>query len=88
MFYQSPHNKSQVELELSSLIEVNVQAEIPADSDLSVFIVGPTGSGKTTYIDKFFQKFYLKSTRDQCLTININCLDASEGTLTVKLFHG
>lgn len=72
-----PHNKSQVGIELSSLIEVNVQAEIPADSDLSVFIVGPTGSGKTTYIDRFFSKILPKATRDQCLTININCLDAS-----------
>lgn len=72
-----PHNKSQVASELSSLIEGNVHAEIPADSDLSVFIVGPTGSGKTTYIDRFFSKILPKGTRDQCLTININCLDAS-----------
>lgn len=72
-----PSNQSQVESELSDLIEGNVHATIPADSDLSVFIVGPTGSGKTTYIERFFSKILPKNTRDNCLTININCLDAS-----------
>lgn len=40
--------------ELSDLIHGNVNAQLPADSDMSVFIVGPTGSGKTTYIQRFF----------------------------------
>ncbi|MFA2895258.1 type I restriction endonuclease [Acinetobacter pittii] len=72
-----PKDQSHLESELSNLIQGNVDAQIPADSDLSVFIVGPTGSGKTTYIDRFFSKILPKNTRDQCLTININCLDAS-----------
>lgn len=72
-----PHQKSQIGSELSNLIEGNVQAEMPSDSDLSVFIVGPTGSGKTTYIDRFFSKILPNSTQEECLTININCLDAS-----------
>ncbi|WP_219584244.1 hypothetical protein, partial [Vibrio parahaemolyticus] len=72
-----PHDNNRVGSELSDLIEGNVQAEMPSDSDLSVFIVGPTGSGKTTYIDRFFSKILPKSTREHCLTININCLDAS-----------
>lgn len=72
-----PHDKNKVGNELTSLIEGNVQAEMPSDSDLSVFIVGPTGSGKTTYIERFFSKILPKPTRESCLTININCLDAS-----------
>lgn len=55
-----PKEKNKVGLELSELIQGNVQAKLPADSDMSVFIVGPTGSGKTTYINRFFQKYYLQ----------------------------
>jgi cold shock CspA family protein/GTPase SAR1 family protein len=72
-----PIDKSKVGNELSRLIEGNVHAEMPSDSDLSVFIVGPTGSGKTTYVDRFFSKILPKSTSDHCLVIKINCLDAS-----------
>ncbi len=53
-----PRERNKVGLELSELIQGNVHAELPADSDMSVFIVGPTGSGKTTYIDRFFPKYY------------------------------
>lgn len=63
--------------ELSELIKGNVQTELPSESDMSVFIVGPTGSGKTTYIDRFFSKILPTSTRDSCLTVKINCLDAT-----------
>ncbi|KPZ59265.1 cold shock protein CspG [Pseudoalteromonas sp. P1-13-1a] len=78
-----PQDKNQVGSELSNLIKGNVQAEMPSESDLSVFIVGPTGSGKTTYIDRFFSKILPKSTREHCLTIKINCLDASGDEQTI-----
>ncbi|EPC6777308.1 type I restriction endonuclease [Escherichia coli O8:H30] len=69
--------------ELSDLIHGNVNAQLPADSDMSVFIVGPTGSGKTTYIQRFFSKILPSGTRDSCLTVNINALDATgEETVT------
>lgn len=72
-----PRDNSKIGSDLSDLIKGNVQAELPSDSDMSVFIVGPTGSGKTTYIDRFFLKILPASTRDSCLAININCLDAT-----------
>lgn len=72
-----PTDKNKVGVELSELIQVNVQRKLPSESDMSVFIVGPTGSGKTTYIDRFFSKILPSSTRDHCLTLNINCLDAT-----------
>lgn len=72
-----PADKNKVGVELSELIQVNVQRKLPSESDMSVFIVGPTGSGKTTYIDRFFSKILPSSTRDHCLTLNINCLDAT-----------
>lgn len=80
-----PLNANKVGRELSHLIEGNVQAEMPSDTDLSVFIVGPTGSGKTTYIDRFFSSILPKTVREHCLTISINCLDASgDESMTVN----
>ncbi|MEZ8971771.1 cold shock domain-containing protein [Vibrio cyclitrophicus] len=72
-----PSDKHKVSNDLSDLIEGNVYAEVPSENDLSVFIVGPTGSGKTTYIDRFFSNVLPQSTREHCLSIHINCLDAS-----------
>lgn len=77
-----PKDKNKVGLELSELIEVNIQASLPSDSDMSVFIVGPTGSGKTTYINRFFSKILPSGTRENCLTLNINCLDATGDDFT------
>ena len=72
-----PKHNNKIGNDLSELIEGNVQAELPSDSDMSVFIVGPTGSGKTTYIERFFSKILPANTRNSCLTVNINCLDAT-----------
>lgn len=78
-----PTDNNRVGSELSELIKGNVQAELASDSDMSVFIVGPTGSGKTTYINRFFSKILPSVTRENCLTLSINCLDATgdEGTV-------
>lgn len=70
-------DNSRVGSDLTALIELNVQAELPSESDMSVFIVGPTGSGKTTYIDRFFSKILPINTRKSCLTVGVNCLDAT-----------
>jgi len=70
-------DNSRVGSDLTALIELNVQAELPSDSDMSVFIVGPTGSGKTTYIERFFSKILPTSTRKSCQILGINCLDAT-----------
>lgn len=76
-------DKHKVGSELSELIKGNLEAEKPLDSDLSVFIVGPTGSGKTTYIDRFFQKILPQDLRESCLTIKINCLEETGEESTV-----
>lgn len=72
-----PKDNNKIGSELSDLIKGNVQAELPSDSDMSVFIVGPTGSGKTTYIERFFSKILPVATRESCLAVNINSLDAT-----------
>ncbi|WP_205208410.1 type I restriction endonuclease [Chromobacterium haemolyticum] len=78
-----PKDNSSVGSELSELIEGNVQAELSSESDMSVFIVGPTGSGKTTYIDRFFSKILPINTRKNCLALKINCLNATGDDSTI-----
>lgn len=77
-----PKDNNRIGSELSELIRGNVRSELPSDSDMSVFIVGPTGSGKTTYIERFFSKILPSATRESCLTVNINSLDATGDDVT------
>jgi cold shock CspA family protein/Cdc6-like AAA superfamily ATPase len=70
-------DNSRVGSDLTALIELNVHAELPSESDMSAFIVGPTGSGKTTYVDRFFSKILPINTRKNCLVVSVNCLDAT-----------
>ena len=68
-----------VDRELASLIE----AAVEVDAGQTIFIVGPTGAGKTTFLDRFFRKTLAKSLRRQCLVVRVNCLDASGRDETV-----
>lgn len=81
-----PKDNNKIGSELSELIRGNVQAQLPSDSDMSVFIVGPTGSGKTTYIERFFSKILPSTTRDSCLIVNINSLDATGDDTTTTMW--
>ena len=65
-----------VDKQLSHLIGQTVQQ----DDGTNVFIIGPTGSGKTTFLDRFFRKTLLPQIRNKVVPIRLNCLDAS-GTL-------
>jgi cold shock CspA family protein len=62
-----------VDVELRVLIENAVDVE----GGQSVFIVGPTGSGKTTFLDRFFKKTLSSTLRARCITVRINCLDST-----------
>lgn len=55
----------------------------------TVFIIGPTGSGKTTFVYRFFKRTLITDLRQRCLLININCLDftGSEEGITSKLIE-
>lgn len=75
--------RDNVDAALSSLISENLETEIQSEQDQSVFVVGPTGSGKTTFLERFFDKTLSKTVRDNCLVLNINCLNASGGEETV-----
>ncbi len=74
----SPVDKD-VDKELANLIE----AAVEVDSGQTIFIVGPTGAGKSTFLDRFFRKTLSKSIRRQCLVVRVNCLDASGRDETV-----
>lgn len=53
-----------------------VEAAIEVDEGQTVFIIGPTGSGKTTFVDRFFRKTLNPSIRQSCIDVRISCLDA------------
>ena len=74
----SPANKD-VDRELANLIE----AAVEVDSGQTIFIVGPTGAGKSTFLDRFFRKTLSSSLRRQCLVVQVNCLDATGREETV-----
>lgn len=72
-----------IDSELSILISSSVDVGDQYDHGQSVFIVGSTGSGKTTFLERFFKKTLIPSIRQRCLVVNVNCLDSTGGEETV-----
>ena len=72
-------NNKNVDKELANLIEVAVEVE----SGQTIFIVGPTGAGKSTFLDRFFRKTLSRTLRQRCLVVRVNFLDASGRMETV-----
>jgi len=69
---------SEVNTELTSLIESNVSQSMEVtESGKTAFIVGPTGSGKTTFLHRFFSKTLPGSIRKKCILVNVNFLDST-----------
>ncbi|WP_306127894.1 AAA family ATPase [Roseovarius sp. MMSF_3350] len=62
-----------VEEELSDFLSNAVEL----DAGESVFIVGPTGSGKSTFIERFFKRTLSAETRSKCIPVRLNFLEAS-----------
>ena len=74
-----PQDKD-IEGELQNLIENSVES----DEGDTVFIVGPTGAGKSTFLERFFEETLSPQIRKFCVVLKANFLDASgstEGTL-------
>lgn len=59
--------------ELNQLIE----SAVAVDRGQTVFLVGPTGAGKSTFLERFFSKTLPNSLRQRCLVMRINCLDST-----------
>lgn len=66
--------KIDVNNQLSELIHDTVSVEENQRTGETVFIVGPTGSGKTTFLERFFKKTLSRSLKEKCLILNVNCL--------------
>lgn len=62
-----------IDKELSDYLSSAVQL----DAGESVFIVGPTGAGKSTFIDRFFKKTLAEETRSKCIPVRLNFLEAT-----------
>jgi ABC-type multidrug transport system fused ATPase/permease subunit len=54
-----------------------VQNTVAGDLGQTVFIVGPTGAGKSTFLSRFFTKTLSLTVRERCVVVDINALDAS-----------
>lgn len=67
-----------VSSKLSDIIRQTVEIKSVFISGQTIFIVGPTGSGKTTFLQRFFEQTLPKSIKDRCILISINCLDTRE----------
>ena len=62
-----------IDAELSALISGTFEV----DQGQTVFVVSPTGSGKSTFLKRFFKKILPRPVRDQCVVMNVNALDAT-----------
>ncbi|MEZ5790058.1 MAG: cold shock domain-containing protein [Nitratireductor sp.] len=73
-----------VDEELSTFIEAIVEIDPDQqDSGQSVFIVGPTGAGKSTFLARFFKRTLSNALRKRCIVTRVNCLDSSGRTDTL-----
>jgi cold shock CspA family protein/energy-coupling factor transporter ATP-binding protein EcfA2 len=62
---------------LGSELSAYISGAVELDSGESIFIVGPTGSGKSTFLDRFFKQVLEADTREKCIHARINFLEAS-----------
>lgn len=77
-------NISSEERDLESQLSEYLSKAVELDAGESVFIVGPTGAGKSTFVERFFKKTLEDETRSRCLPVRLNFLEAS-GSLEAAL---
>lgn len=70
-------NISGANREIGTALETLIKDAVDIDEGQNVFIVGPTGSGKTTFLERFFKKTLSSNLRNRCISLRVNCLDAS-----------
>lgn len=65
------------EKDVGESLRAVVQRTVAGEVGQTVFIVGPSGAGKSTFLDRFFARTLSPETRDRCVVISVNALDAS-----------
>lgn len=70
-------NVSNLNNDLEAELSAYISNAVELDSGESVFIVGPTGAGKSTFIERFFKKTLENKTRSKCVPIRLNFLEAT-----------
>lgn len=63
--------------DLGESLTDTVRAAINSESGETIFIVGPTGSGKSTFVKRFFSQTLQVPVRSKCIVSKINFLDYS-----------
>ncbi|OKO77130.1 cold shock domain-containing protein [Bradyrhizobium sp. NAS96.2] len=63
--------------EVDESLEQLIASTISDKHGDTVFIVGPSGAGKTTFLERFFRSTLPKAIRERCIVINVNALDAT-----------
>jgi ABC-type lipoprotein export system ATPase subunit len=55
-------------------LQAIVQSTVAGELGQTVFIVGPPGAGKSTFLDRFFARTLSPDVRQRCVVIGINAL--------------
>lgn len=63
-----------------------IGAAVDEEEGENIFIVGPTGAGKSTFLTRFFQKTLSSEVRDRVVPLRLNFLSASGSIDTVQLW--
>lgn len=63
-----------------------IGAAVDEEEGENIFIVGPTGAGKSTFLTRFFQKTLSSEVRDRVVPLRLNFLSASGSVDTVQLW--
>jgi len=70
-------NINPAEKDIEASLQAIVQNTVAGELGQTVFIVGPPGAGKSTFLDRFFARTLSPEVRERCVVIGINVLDAS-----------
>lgn len=71
-------------IDITDQLQEAVSDTIESELGETIFIIGPTGAGKSTFITRFFSKTLNKDVRDSCIVTRINFIKHT-GDLDVQL---
>ena len=70
-------NLSPAENAIEDGLQTIVKETVAGELGQTIFIVGPPGAGKSTFLDRFFARTLSPEIRERCVVISVNALDAS-----------